>query len=144
MATFTQQSRDATARAARRGMPMSSWVGGSLAATQPQCCASRGGHSQSKGSGWGTIPACGSSLGNAQGHISRRQEGSEEPLRTPGSESGHCRAQRHPGCHACALPTAGECTPLPLSKLTGAPQPKPSQPAGAAPGKEENNSPTYR
>lgn len=79
-ATFTQQSRDVTARAARRGMPTSGWVGGSPAATQPQGCASWGGYSRSKGSGWGTIPACGSSPGDAEGRVSRRRQRSEEPL----------------------------------------------------------------
>lgn len=34
MVTFTRQSRDATPRTARRGMLLSSWVGGSPAATQ--------------------------------------------------------------------------------------------------------------
>lgn len=87
-ATFTQQSRDATTGAAHRGMPRSGWVSGS----PTQLCLS-GRLFRSKGLGWGSIPACGSSSGNAMGCISRRQQRSGESLQTPGSESGSCRVR---------------------------------------------------
>lgn len=94
------------------GTPTSSWVGDAPAAAQLQGCASRGRYSWSKASGWGTIPARGSSPGDAEGRASRKRQRSEEPLRTPRSKSGRCRDQRRAGCRACALPTVGECTPL--------------------------------
>lgn len=67
---------------------------GSAGLLQPRSCKAaplREAIHGAKVSGWGTLPACGSSLGNAEAQTSRRLQWSEEPLRTPGYKSGHCR-----------------------------------------------------
>jgi len=70
-ATFTQRSRDGTARAAHWGMPRSGCTSSSPSAIQPQAGSSQEGCSWSKGLGWGTIPTRGSSAGDAEGCVSR-------------------------------------------------------------------------